>query len=35
MTPYLGVERVLVSAVCPGGSVGALLLERGPHHESR
>ena len=29
MAPFLGVERVLVSAVCPGGSVGAVLLERG------
>ncbi|MFN8641034.1 MAG: beta-ketoacyl synthase N-terminal-like domain-containing protein [Candidatus Binatia bacterium] len=28
MAPFLGAERVLVSAVCPGGSVGAVLVER-------
>jgi 3-oxoacyl-(acyl-carrier-protein) synthase len=27
MAPYLGAERVLVSAICPAGSVGALLLD--------
>jgi 3-oxoacyl-[acyl-carrier-protein] synthase II len=28
IAPHLGVERVLVSAICPGGSLGAMLLER-------
>ena len=27
MAPYLDARRVLVSAICPGGSVGALLIE--------
>jgi len=27
MAPYLDAQRVLVSAICPGGSVGALLLD--------
>ena len=29
MAPFLGAERVLVSAVCPGGSVGVVYVERG------
>ena len=29
MAPYLDAERVLVSAICPAGSVGALLHRAG------
>jgi 3-oxoacyl-[acyl-carrier-protein] synthase II len=29
MAPFLDAERVLVSAVCPAGSIGAALVERG------
>ncbi len=35
MAPYLDAERVLISAVCPGGSIGALLIGRGPDYETR